>query len=51
MCHGSFKMNAMLKMKPLVAAVCLVWGLTACSEKTESKAEDKEKDKTKIESF
>ena len=26
-------MRSLLKLKPLVAAVCLVWGLTACSEK------------------
>lgn len=35
-------MNAILKMKPLVAAACLVWGLTGCSEKSEpqTKAQD-----------
>lgn len=34
-------MNVISNMKPLVSAVCLVWGLTACSGKSESKVEEK----------
>ncbi len=41
-------MNAMLKMKPLVAAICLVWGLTACSDKTEPKDDVKAEASAKV---
>lgn len=34
-------MDVISNMKPLVSAVCLVWWLTACSGKSESKVEEK----------
>ena len=41
-------MNLILKVKPLVAAVCLVWGLTACSEKTAPTEEAKVETSAKV---
>lgn len=41
-------MSLILKVKPLVAAVCLVWGLTACSEKTAPTEEAKVETSAKV---
>ena len=41
-------MSLILKVKPLVAAVCLIWGLTACSEKTAPTEEAKVETSAKV---
>lgn len=40
------EMGSRLKFKPLVTAVCLIWGLTACGQNAEPKAEQGAEDKT-----